>query len=181
MFDESKTSVGDLDEGEQLWAFRFLRGDAWDWQFECLDEQEGNKPPDWLVRWSDSWQAEPMVTIDDLDPLIAEYLLVVDTSNNEVWAGIHQGDDQVMFERVPVEGSEPACNEVCDFLLKQLEQIGGAVFTGNMKVDAPRWLPRDRMEAFLIRRMKELGRNTMHGLTLEKWLQREYGKKLPNA
>ena len=85
-----------------------------------------------------------------------------------------------MFEQVPVEGSEPTSNEVCDFLLKQLEQIGDAVFTGNMKVDAPRWLPRDRMEAFFIRRMKELGRNTMHGLTLEKWLQREYVKKPPN-
>jgi hypothetical protein len=181
MFDDPKTSLGQLDESEQLWAFRFMQGESWADQFECLDEEVGSKPPDWLMKWSDSWTAEPVLTIDDLDPLIGEYVLVVDGTNDEVWAAIHQGDDQVVLERVPVERSEPTCNEVCDFFLKQLEQIGDAVFAGNMTIDAPRWLPRDRMEAFLIRRMKELGRNTMHGLTLEKWLQREYGKKPPNA
>ena len=174
MFDEPKTSLGDLDEGERTWAFRFLNDEPWDEQFECLESDEGTIPPEWLINWSDSWDAELVMTIDDVDPLIGEYLFVIDKSNNEAWAAIHQGDDQVVFKRVPVDGANPDKTTVCDFFLGELKKVGNCPFFGNLTIDAPRWLPCERVEVFLKKRMNQLNEKKMGKLTLEQWLKREY-------
>jgi len=174
MFDEPKTSLGDLEEDERTWAFMFLKGESWDEQFECLEADEGTIPPEWLINWSASWDAEFVMTIDDVDPLIGEYLLVIDKSNNEAWAAIHQGDDQVAFTRVPVDGANPDKTTVCDFFLGELEEVGSCTFVGNLTINASRWLPRERVEVFLRDRMNQLNEEKMGNLTLEQWLKREY-------
>jgi hypothetical protein len=176
MFDDKTTSLGTLDDCEQSWVFSFLRGSSWEELFESLDED--TKPPAWLVEWSKSWECEDVFTIDDLDPYIGEYRLITDGDSKEVWAAIHQGDDQVVFKSIPATNGEPDPDAVCSFFLQELENIGDFPFVGNFTIDSPEWLPSNRMEDFLRRRMKELGEQEMHGLTLEEWLNREYDEPL---
>ena len=176
MFEDQTDSIGTLDDCECGWVFSFISGTSWEDLFESLDESA--TPPGWLVEWSKSWEAESVFTIDEIDPYIAEYYLLKDGASKEVWAAIHQGDDRVVFEAIPAKNGEPASNTVCSFFLQELEKIGDFPFIGNFTIESPESLPRDRMEDFLKRRIKELGEPKLYGLTLEQWLNREYGEPL---
>lgn len=176
MFEEKTTSFGTLNNCEQSWVFSFLRGSSWEELFESLDED--TNPPNWLVEWSKSWECEDVFTIEDIDPYIGEYYLITGRDSKEVWAAIHQGDDQVAFKSIPAINGKADSDTVCSFFLRELENIGEYPFIGDFTIGAPERLPRDRMEDFLRRRIEELGEQEMDGLTLEEWLKREYGEPL---
>lgn len=173
MFEKKTSSLGTLNDCEQGWVFSFLRGSSWEELFASLDEDE--TPPNWLIEWSQSWKTEDVFTINDIDPYIGEYCIITDGVAKEVWAAIHQGDDTVTFKPIPATNGKPDPATLCSFFLQELESIGDYPFIGDFTMGSPKWLPRERMEDFLRRRMKELGKQKMHGLNLEEWLDREYG------
>lgn len=172
MFEEKTSSLGSLNDCEHYWVYSFLQGTPWVELFESLDENA--TPPAWLLEWSNSWKCEDVFTIDDIDPYIGKYCLITDGESKDVWAAIHQGDDQVVFKAIPGTNGEPASDVLCSFFLQELEEIGDFPFVGNFTIRSTECLPKDRMEEFLKRRMKELGEQKMHGLTLDEWLNREY-------
>ena len=170
MFEEQQNSLGDLDGYDAYGAIKFLKGESWEDIFEGFEEN----PPEWLLKWSEDWSADEIFTIDDIDPLIGEYLLVFDESTQEVWAGIHQGDDVAVFQKIPTDCANPDHEVVCDFFLKKLEEIGDYIVYRNLTVESPEWIPREKMEAFLVASLKTLGQSKLYELTLEEWLEREY-------
>jgi len=172
MFEQQKNSLGALDGFDSYWAFSFLKGESCEEQFESFNAV----PPEWLLSWARQWRGIDIFTIDDIDPLIGEYLLVFDESSGEVWAGIHQGDDVAVFKKIPTTTANPDREVVSDFFLKELERIGDCIMYGNLTVESPEWIPREKMEAFLKDQMRNLNQTTLHGLKLEQWLTREFGE-----
>jgi hypothetical protein len=48
---------------------------------------------------------------------------------------------------------------------------------GNFTVNSTKWMPRERMEAFLKMQMELLAQKELHGLTLARRLKCEYGTR----
>lgn len=182
MFDDKKTSLGDLDECERIWVYDYLHGTSWEEQFECLDDEEEKVPPAWLVEWSKSWRTDYLFDLDaeDLD-VMAECMLIYDSNNSkEVWVGMLQdcsGDRFFCIEPLPASKGIPDANAVCDYCTQFLSKIGDYPFIGDLSIHSQQWLPKDDVEKFMMKQMKDIGADRLHGLTLSEWLDREYGDK----
>jgi len=181
MSEEKKTSLGEFDY-EIGMVREFLNEGSWEKQIEeCeeWDEDSGMRPPDWLVEWSKSWRNDPLFSIEGDDWWMCEYQLVFDDSSGEVWGMIYQslgGDDGVSVEGIgTATKGEPTADEVWEFVRNQLETLGDYPLCGTFTIDSTEWLPPDRMAALLKEAMAKHGESKVGGLSLEKWLLREYG------
>lgn len=176
MFDEPKTSLGDLDQYERGWMLSFLRGTSWEESFESLED--GSTPPSWLVEWSANWVADSIFTMDEMDPYWCEGHLVTDKSTMESWVVVVEPDETIAcFERVPGTNRKPCLQSVWPIALRYLASIGSFTILGHFTIN-PSWLPCPVMKDFMTTALGEAGQTCMQGdpsLTLEKWLQREYG------
>jgi hypothetical protein len=182
MFEDRVTSLGALNQDDQLMVRAFLHGSSWAEQWELMDDESGMTPPDWLMKWSNGWRHNPILTISGDDWWMCEYLLVFDNLSHEAWIMIYQcvgGDDGVVFERVATDLGTPTVNDVCDVVLRDLESLGDSPLRGAFTIGSPQWLPQDRMAAFLVRALTKYGVNTVAGLALDQWLLREYKKRDP--
>lgn len=178
MFEDKMTSLGTLPACDQLRVRAFLRGSTWEEQFKELDDDSGVTPPDWITEWSKGWQSEPLCRIEGDDWWICEYQLVFDKINNEAWIMVYQnigGDDDIGFEPIATDEDTPTVDEIWDIFLKQIESLGDSLLRGTITIDSIQWLPQDRMTAILKRTLIKHGESTVGGLSLEKWLLREYG------
>jgi hypothetical protein len=175
MFDEPKTSLGDLDEYERGWMLSFLRGTSWEELFEELGD--GSAPPSWLVEWSANWVADSIFTMDEMDPYWCEGHLVTDKSTRESWVVVIEPDETITcFEHVPVMNRKPVAESVWPIALKYLRSIGDFPILGHFTIN-PLWLPRSVMTDFMTSTMWEAGLNCLENdqsLMLEQWLRREY-------
>jgi hypothetical protein len=176
MFDEPQISLGDLDEHERGWMLAFLNGTPWEELFESLED--GSAPPSWLVEWSANWGAESIFTIDEMDPYWSEGHLVTDKSTGESWVVVVEPDETIAcFERVPGTNRTQRVESTWPIILKYLKSIGHFLVLGHLTIN-PRWLPRLSLKDTLTTVMLEAGQTCLQGdprLTLEEWLQREYG------
>jgi hypothetical protein len=170
MSNQKQLSLGDLGEIDPFLAFDYLRGTPWEEIFEVFEQT----PPQWLVDWSSMWRGCLVFTIDEIDPYVAEYILVFDSSCNETWAAIHQGDNQVVMEAIQTRADEPDADVICDFFLNELGSLGSLLF-GDFRIHAPQWLPIERVEPFMKKRMEELSQTLIYGLSLPEWLIKQYG------
>ena len=169
MFDEPKTSLGDLDEDERGWMLVFLNGTPWEELFESLGG--GSAPPSWLVEWSANWVADSIFTIDEMDPYWCDGLLVTDSSNAERWLVVEECDETFsVFERITEDRA------IAQSALNYLKGFGHFPILGRLQIN-PVWMPLPRMRAYMKDAMQDAGQTYLQGdpnLTLEQWLKREY-------
>jgi hypothetical protein len=177
MFEEEKTSLGELDETELSLAVKHLDGESFEDIFEeCVGE--GEEPPAWLLKWSEFWSWEPLFTIGGLDPLSMSCYLIEDSSCDEFWICDKGCDDQPVIMNVPTDSGDPSVEDVSNAAIAYLRKAGDAMLYGDLSIDSPTWLPREQMKDFMSKMMEENDVNTAGGeeeLNLEEWLDREYG------
>jgi len=139
MFDEPKSSLGDLNECERSWIMAFLKRTPWEELFESLDD--ASAPPSWLVEWSANWRADPIFTIDEIDPLWSEAFLVTDSSNGECWFVVEEcGESFAEFARISAADGMPSHEAVASAVLKYMRAIGDYPILGRLQIN-PAWIP----------------------------------------
>lgn len=147
MFDQPKTSLGDLDEHERGWMLSFLRGTSWEELFESLGD--GSAPPSWLVGWSANWEADSIFTIDEMDPYWSEAFLVTDSSNGECWFVVEEcGESFAAFARISTADRIPSHEAVASAAVEYMRGIGDFPVIGRLQIN-PVWIPPPVMEEIL--------------------------------
>lgn len=181
MFEQKQNSLGELDEDELSLANSVLEGEDW-------EELLGEPPPRWLSKWSKTWTAIPLYTMDSgSDPLFSNGSIWCDTAHGEFWFRDEGCDDPPCLDKIPTLSGKPRAADVCDKVFAYMrETFAEFPLRANFEVLNRRLLPRRRMEGFLRDLMQEHRISCMETnrkLSLEMWLDREYPrpsrKKIP--
>ncbi len=176
MFDEPKTSLGQLDEYEREWMYSFLTGTSW----EELFEEEDGMPKPWLVKWSAKWSMKPLYTVDETDPYSHDGFVIIDESVNEYWFLVAESDGPNVFAPIPNPTGALTPESAWPVVADCLESLGSFLLGAHFAVYDTSLLPVAPMRELLVRLMAESGFTTLEyddHLTLDVWIEREYGVK----
>jgi hypothetical protein len=172
MFTKIKHSLGELDEDELSIASSVLKGEDW-------GELLGEPPPGWLLKWSKTWKAIPLYSMDSgSDPLFSNGSIWCDRAHVEFWFCDEGCEQPPCLAKIPNLNGKPGVAEVCETVFTYIrETFSEFPLRANFEILNKRLLPRRRMETFLSNLMREhriFCMETENKLTLEMWLEREY-------
>lgn len=174
MFDEPKTSLSQLDQYERERMYSFLTGIPWK---ELFEDEDGTPEP-WLVEWSATWSMQPLYTIDETDPYSHDGFVIHDESVNEYWFLVAESDGPNVFAPIPNPTGALTPESAWPVVADCLESLGSYLLGAHFTIHDSSLLPAEAMRELLVRLMAESAFTTLEyddDLTLDDWIQREYG------
>jgi hypothetical protein len=173
MFDHPKASLADFTDQKEIEVIStFLRDNPWE---DCFDETD--MPPKWVIDWSRHWKVDFLWDLEMGEILASGYLIHVESTGESFFSDLHY-DGCSGFERISGPGSPLTVDQAWAHTSKYWEEImTDSLVYGEFRLIETKWLPRDRVEAFLADLLKKSNFNKMEGgegPTLEEWIKREY-------
>jgi hypothetical protein len=171
MFETKKVSLAEFADPLEIEGIStFLQDNPWDESFDPED-----MPPEWLLDWSESWEVEYLWGLD-LGEVYGNGYLIHDRSNDETFfSDLHQ-DGCCGFVKFDRPTQSLSVKEVCDQTFKYWEEVmNDTLLYGDVTINEPKWLPREKVKAFMIQLMAKNDMETTGDLSLDDWLDREYG------
>ena len=174
MFEERKTSLGQLNQYERGRMYSFLNGISWE---ELFEDEDGTLEP-WLVEWSATWSMEPLYTIDQTDPYSHDGFVIHDGSVNEYWFLVAESEGPNVFAQIPNPTGDLTPESAWPEVAACLGSLGSFLLGSHFTVHDASLLPVEPIRDLLMRLMAESACTTLEfndNLTLDAWIKREYG------
>jgi hypothetical protein len=171
---QTKTSLGQFDQYELERMYSFLSGIPWEEQF---DYEDGTLEP-WLVEWADTWNMEPLYTIDETGPYSHEGFVIHDASVDEYWFLVAESEGPNVFAQIPNPTGLLTPESTWPVVADCLESLGSFLLGSHFAIHDTYLLPVEPMRGLLMRLMAQSACTTLafdENLTLDVWIKREYG------
>jgi hypothetical protein len=171
MFETKKTSLEQITDPLEIEAIStFLQDNPWDESFEPEDI-----PPKWLLDWSESWDVEWLWGVE-LGEVYGNGYLIHDRSTDETFFTDLHPDGCCGFEKFDTPTKSLSVKDVCDQTFKYWRDVmTDTLVFGDVTINEPKWLPRNEVKAFMQKLMDDNDMDTTGDLSLDEWLDREYG------
>ena len=177
MFDDTKTSLGHLDEYEFENLVGIVEDKNLDEWFEeyYFDEPDDLKqtPPDWLRKWTGSLEISSLSTLDCGNVWSFEKI-ICDNGANESYLFSKYPDNTLRRELLPVGSSGLTADLVWPHVRRVFDEYGKSLLYGDLTIQCASLLPRKFVEAYLTEKMKQFGLSEVGGKNLGSWLESNY-------